>query len=160
LLWLNREELFSPDSKYADDIIKDINRTRGSGSDREESISTILNKLPFLSLELRGAAGSVEDFSGTDAIITHNGIDHTAQIKPFKSYEDLGEEYLVNTKVIRKYKQDFLVFGKKQGDEYRILVFWNKDNEMKNGNILFPKKDLFLAVCFNRKENKLKYKLL
>lgn len=159
LLWLNRDELFSPDSNYADEIVDAINVTRGKGDERESLIGKILNRLPFLDVEIRGAAGSSEDFSGTDAIINFKGKDYTAQIKGFNSYQKGKDTFLINLKLERKYKQDFYVFSKKSGNEYHIMVFWNRRNKITDRGILFPSDDLFLAVNYKMKEKKITYKL-
>ena len=158
ILWNKRHELFGPDSPLAKDIIGHTNRSRGHGQNREESVGKILNQLPFLDVELRGAAGSSEDFAGTDAIINFKGKDYTAQIKPFTSYQRFDDRFDINTKLIRKYKQDFMVFSKKSGNEYHIMVFWNSGNKIGDGVVSFPIKDMFLMVNYNKKTKKLKYK--
>jgi hypothetical protein len=159
ILWLKRHELFGPESKHAPEIIGWVNKTRGRGQEREDLVGGILNRLPFLDVEMRGAAGSSEDFAGTDAIINYKGKDFTAQIKPFNSYQVNDKGFFVNTKLIRKYTQDFLVFGKKGNNEYHIMIFWNKNNKITDGGVLFPKNDFFLAVNYKIKEKKMSYKI-
>jgi len=159
ILWLKRYELFGPESKLAPEIVGLINKTRGRGQEREDLVGEILNKLPFLDVEMRGAAGSSEDFAGTDAIVNYKGRDFTAQIKPFTSYQSNDKGFFINTKLIRRYTQDLLIFGKKSGGEYHIMVFWNKKNKITDSGVVFPKNDFFLAVNYKTKEKKLNYKL-
>ena len=108
---------------------------------------------------MRGAAGSPEDFAGTDAIINYKGSDYTAQIKPFSSYQKSEDKFFVNTKLIRKYKQDFMVFGKKSGNEYHILIFKNNKSKIVDNGVYFSASDFFLAVNYKMKDKKISYKL-
>jgi hypothetical protein len=159
ILWLNRHELFGPESSLTSEIVKTVNKTRKPGQKRENTVFTVLNKLPFLDIEMRGAAGSSEDFSGTDAIITYRGSDYTTQIKNFYSYQKLEKGFFVNLKMIRKYKQDLYLFSRQSGDEYHILIFKNRTNRITENGIFFPSSDFFLAVNYKMKDNKISYKL-
>ncbi len=160
LLWLNRYELFGPESRYAPEIIEHINITRGKGDKRETLTGKILNGLPFLDVDIRGSAGSFEDFMGTDAIINYKGRDYTAQIKPFTSYQVNNDKYYIQTRASRKYDQDLMIFTKKSDNEYHILIFWNRGYEIdQNENLYFSKDDFFLAVNYNIDNKKLRYKL-
>jgi hypothetical protein len=159
ILWTKRHELFGPDSPLVKDIIGHINRSRGHGDDREKAVGKILNQLPFLDVEIRGAAGSLEDFAGTDAVINYKGSDYTAQIKPFTAYQKNGDVFNIHTKLIRKYNQDLMVFGKKSGNEYHIMLFWNRVNKIGDGVVSFPVNDMFMMVNYDKKTKKLKYKV-
>jgi hypothetical protein len=159
ILWLKRNELFGSNSKHAPEIIGLINKTRGRGEERESLVGEILNKLPFLDVEMRGAAGSTEDFGGTDAIVNYKGRDYKTQIKPFSTYQKFDDYFVIKTKLIREYKQPLMIFGKKSGEEYHILCFWNRGFEISDDLVKIPTKNMFLAVNFNRSTKKLKYKL-
>lgn len=159
IMWKNRQDLFGLSSPLTDEIVGHINKTRKRGQNREDLVGKALNSLPFLDVDIRGAAGSLEDFYGTDAIVNYRGRKYTAQIKPFSSYQDNGESITINTTLTRVYKQDLLVFSKESGEEYHILVIWNRGVDIMGDHLTFPKESLFLGVNYNTEKNKINYKI-
>jgi hypothetical protein len=159
MLWDNRYEIFGPESLFKDEIIEKINATRSYGDKREVNVEEILNKLDFIKIELKSGHGSSDDLSGLDALLTYQNKNYTTQIKPFLSYVKVEGGFLIRTTLKRKYTQDILIFSKQQGDEYHIVSFWNQGNPIDDREVFFKKEDLFLAVNYNFKTNKISYKL-
>lgn len=95
-----------------------------------------------------GELGGTKDVYGVDCEIKINNVNHTGQIKPFKSFEKVeidGEKYykILETGYVKKYKTDFLIFGKISGP---IKVFNNKRTQIIDGNFHIPTSDLILEL--------------
>ena len=81
----NAEDLFTPNGRYINDLVKENLRTYMKGEARErQAIKILSDKLPNITLQ-KFCSGAVEDFSkGKDLIVTlPNGASFSAQVKPF-----------------------------------------------------------------------------
>lgn len=81
----NAEDLFTPNGRYINDLVRENLRTYMKGEARErQAIKILSDKLPNITLQ-KFCSGAVEDFSkGKDLIVTlPNGASFSAQVKPF-----------------------------------------------------------------------------
>jgi hypothetical protein len=159
MLWNHRYEVFGPNSPIKDQIIDAINKTRGYGEGRENSVSEVLNSLHFLDVNLRSGDGSLSDLAGLDAVVNFRGRDYSAQIKPFRFYAKENGNYIIQSEINRIYPQDLMIFGREYKGKYYIMCFWNKNADIGKGTITFPEESLFLRVTYNLKTKRYTFDL-
>ena len=132
LLWQEKENIFGPNSSLKNNIIKAINKTRGSGDKRENFVKVALESLPDTKVEMISEAGGSLDFAGVDMTINsnHNGFpkqSSTAQVKPFQNISKGKKYWYVLTDALKRdYNTDLIIFGKQSGQEYHVAIFENK----------------------------------
>lgn len=132
LLWQERQNIFGPNSTLKNSIVRAINKTRGSGSKRENYVKVALESLPDTKVEMVSEAGGSLDFAGIDMTINSNygGFpknSSTAQVKPFQNISKGKKYWYVSTDALRRdYNTDLMIFGKQNGQEYHVAVFDNQ----------------------------------
>jgi hypothetical protein len=119
-----------------------LDTTNKFGDKREVNAVDNLKKIFNTDEVLKvGELGDVNDMlGGVDAIIKIDGVEKTAQIKPFSRTEEKdGIITVYDTGNVKRYKVDYLVFHR---DNKGTLVFSNKNTNIVNGNYTFPVDDL------------------
>jgi len=152
-LWTRRHEIFGPDSTLKYRIVDAINKTRNSGSKRESFVKTTLESIDGIKVNMVSEAGGTQDFMGIDLTIESTVIPSgTAQVKPFKSITTDKDYWYVTTDLRRKYNTDYMIFGKQNGMEYHVAVFFNKPDQFiftPDGRLAIPKNLIKLLINYN-----------
>jgi hypothetical protein len=145
LLLTEKDNLFGLNSRFKDQIVELINRTRKRGAEREDFVKAVLESIPNTSVRMLSGAGSSMDYAGYDIFInTENKIfpknKLTGQVKKFDVLTKGGKNWYVRTDLKRDYKTDLLIFGKKDGQEYHLAIFENDSKLIKieEGRIVIP----------------------
>lgn len=133
-------------SKTFQNIVQKLVQTDSKGDAREDVTIIALRKI-FGTEDVNkiGGLGSEEDMiSGVDAVINLNGQRLTAQIKPFSTYKDFGDDSVMvfDASAPKQYKTNFLVFN----NDKKTVVFKNENTKIIGGNYVFPKSNLFGSV--------------
>lgn len=132
LLWQEKENIFGPNSTLKNNIVQVINKTRGSGTKRENYVKVAIESLPNTKVTMVSEAGGSLDFAGIDMSIQSEYLgfpkkSSTAQVKPFNNISKGKKYWYVATDALnRDYNTDLMVFGKQNGQEYHIAVFENQ----------------------------------
>ena len=129
--------IFDPNSKTFQTIFRILVQTSEKGNKTEDVVEVkFKEKFGPENVEKIGELGSKEDMMGVDMKIKINGKIHTSQIKPYDSItKEDGELRINGTANVKKYKTDWMVFVRRGKD---IVVFDNKDSQIKDGAYYFP----------------------
>lgn len=145
LLLAEKDNLFGLNSRFKDQIVESINKTRKWGTEREDFVKRTLESIPNTSVRMMSGAGSTMDYAGYDIFInTENKIFPknrlTAQVKNLDVLTKGGKNWYIRTDMKREYKTDLLIFGKKDGQEYHLAIFQNDPELIKieDGRIIIP----------------------
>lgn len=133
--------IFDPNSKTFQTIFKILVQTSEKGNKTEDLVEKkFKEKFGPENIYRIGELGSKEDMMGVDMKIKIDGKVYSAQIKPFNSIvnED-GELKIEGTANVKKYNTDWMVFVKRGKD---IVVFDNKDSQIKDGAYYFPESSI------------------
>jgi hypothetical protein len=163
-------EIFGSDSPLRTSIVDAINKTRSSGTKRENSVKSAIESLPgIIKVDMVAEAGGTLDFMGVDMKIFSNGSilpskssGLTAQVKPFIGLEKEGDDYVIMTDALRrKYDTDLMVFGKNRGMEYHVAIFKNQPEffNFTENTVTIPKELMLTLINFNFVTNKSVYKI-
>ena len=137
-----RYRIFNPEASTFKTLMSGLDTTNKFGDKREVNAVDNLKKIFNTDEVLKvGELGDVNDMlGGVDAIIKIDGVEKTAQIKPFSRTEEKdGIITVYDTGNVKRYKVDYLVFHR---DNKGTLVFSNKNTNIVNGNYTFPVDDL------------------
>lgn len=138
--------IFDINSKTFQSLMMVLNQTHNWGQKREDNTIVLLKKqFGEQNVKPIGKLGSTQDMvGGIDTIITINGSEITAQIKPFTHL--IGEQnltFVIGAGNVKKYKTDWLIFSK---NDKEILVFDNKNSKIVDGNFVFNKENLIYTL--------------
>lgn len=138
--------IFDINSKTFQSLMMVLNQTHNWGQKREDNTIVLLKKqFGEQNVKPIGKLGSTQDMvGGIDTIITINGSEITAQIKPFTHL--IGEQnltFVMGAGNVKKYKTDWLIFSK---NDKEILVFDNKNSKIVDGNFVFNKENLIYTL--------------
>jgi Fe-Mn family superoxide dismutase len=133
--------IFDPNSKTFQTIFRVLSQTSGKGNKTEDVVEVkFKEKFGLENINRIGELGSKEDMMGVDMKIKIDGQIYTAQIKPYDSItKEDGELRIDGTANVKKYKTDWMVFVRRGRD---IVVFDNKDSQIKNGAYYFPESSI------------------
>lgn len=163
-------EIFGPNSTLKNSIVDAINKTRSSGTKRENYVKSTIETLPWvIKVDMLAEAGGTLDFMGIDMKIFSNGkilppksSGLTTQVKPFTGLEKEGDYYIVKTNSLRReYDTDLIVFGKDTGTEYHVAVFKNRPDffSFTEDTVIIPKNLMLVLINFNATTGKSVYKV-
>jgi Fe-Mn family superoxide dismutase len=132
-----KERIFDPNSRTFQTIFQILNATSNKGSKTEDIVEKkFKQKFGPENVKKIGALGSKEDMMGIDMKITIDGKEHTAQVKPFDSIQEIEDMFRIEgTANVKKYKTDWMVFVKR-GKEF--VIFDNKNSQIIDGTYNFP----------------------
>lgn len=133
--------VFDINSKTFQNLFRILSQTSGKGNKTEDIVEKkFKEKFGTENIQRIGELGSKEDMMGIDMKIFIDGRTHTAQVKPFTSItnED-GNLRIDGTANVKKYTTDWMVFVRRGKD---IVVFDNKDSQIKDGTYFFPESSL------------------
>ena len=133
--------VFDINSKTFQNLFRILSQTSGKGNQTEDIVEKkFKEKFGTENIRRIGELGSKEDMMGIDMKIFIDGKTHTAQVKPFTSItnED-GNLRIDGTANVKKYTTDWMVFVRRGKD---IVVFDNKDSQIKDGIYFFPESSL------------------
>lgn len=153
-LWKKRNEIFGLDSPLKERIVDAVNRTRKSGTKRENFVKTALESVKGINkVNMVAEAGGTEDFKGIDLTLESTLIPSgTAQVKPFRGITTDKNYWYVDTDLRREYNTNYMIFGKQDGMEYHVAVFKNEPKTFKfleGGKLAIPKNLLVLLLNYN-----------
>lgn len=130
LLWRERENIFGLNSSLKDKLVDTVNRTRKSGTKRENFVKVSLESMPNTTVQMISEAGGSLDFAGIDMIVNTDSLpkkSSTAQVKTFTNIIKGKKNWYVTTDSLRReYSTDLMIFGKQEGQEYHVAVFLNE----------------------------------
>jgi hypothetical protein len=155
LLYQERNNIFGPNSPLKNDIINTINKTRGSGTKRENFVKVALESVPNTSVEMVSEAGGSSDFAGIDMIVDSSVLPKkksTAQVKPFINLSKGKKYWYISTDALRRdYNTDLLIFGKSSGQEYHVAVFENQPKRFifESDRVIIPIDLCKLLINYN-----------
>lgn len=142
--------IFSIGSKTFSDLIALATRTTEMGKDTEDRTIKIINET-FQRKICKNTAGSgmkIDAYDKIDALITLDGDERTAQIKPYSMYQ-LNENNFtfLGTGDAESYKTNLLIFNR----ENVVFIFENKNVEVINNNFVLPIESLIksIGISFN-----------
>jgi Fe-Mn family superoxide dismutase len=142
-----KDRIFSSKSGTFQNIMSILGSTNKAGDVREDAVvASLKNKFGEKNVKKIGELGAKSDMlMGVDCIITIDGEEHTAQIKPYKSIKVVDENTvsLLDTGQVKRYSTDWIIF---QGGPDGILVFDNSDTKIIDGNFTFDKNNLIYTV--------------
>lgn len=141
-----KDRIFNTNSSTFQTIMFVLGQTHAWGQKREDNTIVLLKKqFGENNVKPIGKLGSTQDMvGGIDTIITINGSEVTAQIKPFTHL--IGEQnltFVMGAGNVKKYKTDWLIFSK---NDKEILVFDNKNSKIVDGNFVFNKENLIYTL--------------
>jgi hypothetical protein len=141
-IYEHKSRIFDTNSATFQTIMFVLGQTHAWGQKREDNTIVLLKKqFGEKNVKPIGKLGSTQDMvGGIDTIITINGSEVTAQIKPFTHLitED-NVTHVMGAGNVKKYKTDWLIFSKNNKE---ILVFENHNSKIINGNFVFPEENL------------------
>jgi hypothetical protein len=145
-IYEHKNRIFDTNSSTFQTIMFVLGQTHAWGQKREDNTIVLLKKqFGEKNVKPIGKLGSTQDMvGGIDTIITINGSEVTAQIKPFTHL--IGEEnltFVMGAGNVKKYKTDWLIFSKNNKE---ILVFDNKNSKIVDGNFVFNKENLIYTL--------------
>ena len=138
--------IFSTKSKTFQNLISSLSKTSMWGKDLEDKTVGILKTLYGEDNVFQiGGLGSNEDMmNGVDAEIIIDDKKHTAQIKPFTSYDSKDDKYVFHgTANVKPYKTDWIIFTNKNKE---MLIFDNSNTKIVGGNYTVSKNSLIKKV--------------
>ena len=133
-----------PSSNTLTNIMSLLNKTHAKGGKLELYVSEKLKKY-YDDCKIIGGLGSEEDaVGGVDVVVTINGADKTAQVKPIYSVTQSGGEYYVKIQgMVKHYKTDLLIFANMNG---KIYVFENKNVDASGDHFKIPTQNLINEI--------------
>jgi hypothetical protein len=142
-----KNKIFVQDNQDFINIIKVLIITWERGQKTEDKTISTLKKhfKNNISIEKVGKHGNKRDaYKGIDAVITLNGVKHTAQIKPFSDIEKIdGNIRVLGLGNVKPYKIDWLIFN--NNTTGKVLVFKNNPISTEN-NYVFNEKSLLYEI--------------
>lgn len=129
VLWIEKDNIFGPNSSLKNEIISRINRTRKAGDSTENFTKMALESIPGFTVEKIAQAGGTSDFIGIDLVINSTSIlpknKSTAQVKPFSNITKNKNYWYIKPSFDREYTTDLLIFTRREGIKIHVAVFSN-----------------------------------
>lgn len=129
-----KKDIFTKNNQDFINIIKVLKKLWDRGQKSEDSVQKKLEDYfeGNAKVEKFGGHGQKTDaFKGVDMVISLDGKDHTAQIKPFSSTKIVGDKVeLSDTGNVKPYKVNWLIFI--QPKTNKILIFDNHPLQSEN----------------------------
>jgi hypothetical protein len=141
-----KDRIFNTNSSTFQTIMSVLGQTHAMGQKREDNTIVLLKKqFGEQNVKPIGKLGSIQDMvGGIDTIITINGSEVTAQIKPFTHLiSEENSTFVMGAGNVKKYNTDWLIFSKNNKE---ILVFDNKNSKIVDGNFVFNKQNLIYTL--------------
>jgi Fe-Mn family superoxide dismutase len=130
--------VFATTSETLKTIMSVMGKTSDKGNKTEDVVVEKLKKQFGDENVIRiGELGNKEDMmTGVDVKIIVDGVEHTAQVKPFSHITRVDNDYKVDgTANVKKYKTNWMIFLKRLED---MVIFDNKNTKIIDGVYYFP----------------------
>lgn len=138
--------IFSSKSGTFKNILTILGGTNRMGDIREEKVvSKLKEKFGEENVKKVGELGSKSDMlQGVDCVITLDGKEHTAQIKPYSNIDKIDGQIIVyGSGQVKKYTTNWIIF---EGTGKSILIFNNTSTKIIDGNYVFNESDLIYSL--------------
>jgi hypothetical protein len=124
-----------------------LGSTNKMGDVREELVvKELKKKFGNENVKKIGELGAKSDMVlGVDCIVTIDGKEFTAQIKPYKTVKVIDKNLVsvLETGQVKPYSTDLIIF---EGGSDGILVFDNSNTKIIDGNYTFEKNNLIYKL--------------
>lgn len=140
-----KNRIFDRNSSTFENIMATLMQTHKTGEKTEEIAAAIMKKkFGYKNVRIVGElGGAIDMFEDTDAVITIDGKEYTAQIKPFgKIIEEDDKFIMVDTGQVKPNKTDWLVFQKGK----LVFIFDNLLTDIVDGKFTFPSSALLYTI--------------
>jgi len=138
--------IFSSKSGTFKNILTILGGTNMMGDIREEKVvSKLKGRFGEENVKKVGELGSKSDMlQGVDCIITIDGKEYTAQIKPYSNIDKIDGQIIVyGSGQVKKYTTNWIIF---EGTGKSILIFNNTSTKIIDGNYTFNETDLIYIL--------------
>jgi hypothetical protein len=138
--------IFSQKSGTFQNILSILGGTNKAGDIREDKVVNRLKKeFGNENVKKIGELGGKSDMlQGVDCIINVDGINNTAQIKPYSNIKNENGQIIVfGSGQVKKYTTNWIIF---EGSGKPILIFKNKSTKIIDGNFTFNEEDLIYTL--------------
>jgi Fe-Mn family superoxide dismutase len=137
--------IFSPQSQTLQTMFNVMGKTHEKGGKTEDVVEKKLKEKFGQENVIRiGELGSKEDMMGVDIKVITNGKQHTAQVKPFTTMENIdGMIKVSGTANVKKYNTDWMIFLR-GGKE--MVVFDNRNTQIIDGVYFFPESSVLYEL--------------
>jgi Fe-Mn family superoxide dismutase len=137
--------IFNPESSTFINVLKVLEEKNMVGDKREKITAAILKRHfgQRIKIDELGKLGNKRDaLEGIDLVLNLDGETKTAQVKPFITKLEKGDNFvMIGTGQVKPYKTDYMIFQKGKN----VLVF-NNNPKILDGAYVFPKESLVYDI--------------
>lgn len=140
----NAEKIFDESSPFYRAIMSNLKESLSRG-DKTEKLTKqrLIQKFGESNVKDLSKFGSLTDSGGKDVEITMNGVNYSAQIKPFNKKEDAKDKIIIYTSgTLKKYDQDLMIFT----NFVKTYIFKNTYIDFIPGAYVLPKENLIYTL--------------
>lgn len=146
----NKDDIFNPDGRYFPLVWKTIRKTEELGEENEELVVKYIKALTksIYNIDIepkREITSSYKDLiQGIDITFPFKGKEYTCQVKPLKSVNYSGNDFIVESSgAIKKYNTNYIAFSNAKNNQ--VMLFRALNARPSGNTFIIPKMDLVSA---------------